>query len=208
MYKVKIKCEGIKPLIMHPKTEEIKEAIRTGKPLDTAKVTDIPPEKEAAQKIIMKDGVIGIPSEYFLGSLRIAGTNPIYRKALNLSAKVAKSWVSSLISVEEEFLPLTDLPEENAWELDKRAVPNPSKPGGTIISCRPKFKKWGFEVTLNVHELLKPSLLKKLVEEAGLFIGVGAARSLGFGRFRPVKWEGLPEELEEESKKRRTKQPE
>lgn len=187
MLRIKLGCTGTSDLLMDPKTPEILEAIRTGirKP-DTVKITGESKKETAEKKLIETNGHLGIPAIYFTMSLINAGKNKKYKKEMNLTTSDG-SFVTSLMSIEENFLVLVG---DGKWIVDERPVP--TRPGCSQVNIRPRFPKWGFEATLAVNdEMLSEKIAKKLVEEAGVFIGVGAARKLGFGRFKIAKWEKI-----------------
>lgn len=206
MITVKLTCEGRKPLLTHPKTEEIMDNIMySKKSMKTPALTGESP-KQIAERSLIKDenGVIGLPSSYFINSLLKQGRNTKYKKMLGLSTSDG-SFVTSIISCEEEFLPLTG---SLKWEVDKRPVP--TKSGGSQVCIRPKFCDWGFVVTLTIEDsfgveaesededgeknntpLVGEEFVKKFIEETGFFQGLGAGRKLGFGRFKIVKWEKI-----------------
>lgn len=192
MLKIKIEVIGEKPLVMDPKTEEVMEQIRGNlKRPTTPQFTGLTVQQEAEKKIIRdngkKDGVIGIPALYLRECIRnMSKMDKKYAKILGFtSPRQVGSIITSLIDVEEEFLPLTG---SLKWQVDKR--PFTTNRGVGQVNVRPKFPEWGFKATLRINEnILKAEVAKRLVEEAGLCVGVGTARPLGFGRFKIVKWE-------------------
>ena len=63
-----------------------------------------------------------------------------------------------------------------------------------ITRTRPAFKKgWQVDFTLvsQVPEHITPDFLRKLVDNAGMLIGLGDFRPT-YGRFKVVNWEVLP----------------
>lgn len=55
------------------------------------------------------------------------------------------------------------------------------------MRCRPKFDTWSLEFdAVVITEVLDESSLRMIVEEAGVYHGLGDGRRIGFGRFRAV----------------------
>lgn len=199
MIKVTVECIGTKPLMMHPKTEEIMDNIRTGVSKPSAAKMGGQTVKEEAEKCLIRNenGELGLPWIYFLMSMKSAAKNRKYKKALGLTTYDG-SFVTSVLEPENEFLLLTG---NKQWVPDKRPVP--TKTGGSQVCIRPKFKDWGFRAVITINDGLLgkdvDKVFKTLIAEAGAFIGLGAARPLGFGRYKIVSWEVLERVEEGES---------
>lgn len=189
MIKIRFETKGTSDLLLDPKTEEILEAIRTGVKIPSGPKISGETKDDTARKkadALTRGNKILLPSIYLKMSLINAGKNKKYKKELGLSVGDG-SFVPSLMIIGEEFLPLLG---SEKWETDQRAVPN--KAGSSNVNVRPRFKDWGFSATLIINDdILNEKIARKLVEEAGVFMGVGAGRKLGFGRFEIVKWEKI-----------------
>lgn len=189
MIKIRLEAKGTSNLLLDPKTNEILEAIRTGNKIPSGpKITGETKEDTARKKAdaMTRGGQILLPSIYLKMALINAGKNKKYKKELGLSTSDG-SFVPSLMIISEEFLPLLG---SGKWETDQRAVP--TKTGGSQVNIRPRFNDWGFNATLIINDdIFNEKVARKLVEEAGVFMGVGAGRKLGFGRFEIVKWEKI-----------------
>ena len=78
------------------------------------------------------------------------------------------------------------------WEYDDRQCVCIMR--SAITRTRPAFKKgWQVDFSLIslVPDLVTPDFLRKLVDNAGLLIGLGDFRPT-YGRFRVVHWEIVP----------------
>lgn len=78
------------------------------------------------------------------------------------------------------------------WEVDSRSAVIPAT-GGRIMVYRPRFDSWSLSFSLVVdEELFNDQLVRRLVDDAGSKIGLGAfrpARKGPFGRFKVSLWD-------------------
>ena len=79
--------------------------------------------------------------------------------------------------------------DQKTWYIDARWGRNPSTRGAVWV-VRPRINKWELDFTINVllDELIPIDIVKKVLEYAGLYIGVGAWRPK-FGRFSIDKFD-------------------
>ncbi|MBP9855702.1 MAG: hypothetical protein KBC48_00120 [Candidatus Pacebacteria bacterium] len=184
---VKVKIKGVSPYLMNPMTEDILDELRTGNRAPIMK--DRPVEEISQRKLCTESGKIGIPVENLLACMAEAGRKVKHGKDQISTAKTTTMY--SLLSVEETFLPFTNLvPENDGWIVDKRR--GRLKDGTAVCIVRPKFMSWGFEFTLTIDgNGVSPDTIKQLVKCAGN-IGLGDFRPSckgPFGRFTIESWE-------------------
>ena len=132
-------------------------------------------------------GFICIPGRYITRAITEAGRNfqdPRSKK------KMAKDLVQAAVMCDELLSPILINGEPvKTWEYEDRQRVCIMR--SAITRTRPAFKK-GWEVDFSlvslVPDLVTPDFLRKLVDNAGLLIGLGDFRPT-YGRFRVIRWE-------------------
>jgi hypothetical protein len=185
---VEVTCEGLKPLLMNPATEELLNQLRNKTP--SPKRTDWSPEDEARTKLYRDvDGRVGIPA-LNLNSCLIEAGRMVKNGAKQLST--AKSTIiPSFLSINSLFLPFNGDPK---WVADMRRGRNPNG-GEMVVLVRPRFDDWSFDFTLEVDDdEINLNVVRSLVETAGKKVGLCDFRPAckgPFGRFAVTKWAPL-----------------
>lgn len=175
-------CVGRTPLLMDPMSEEVivRDLILGGRP---GKDTTTPIRDRAAVKIYRsEEGKIGLPAGMLFASLRGAGRKVKVGPRATLTKYDGETALPAILTIREMFLELKH-PEvkdfEEAWKVDVRRGQLAS--GTTCGIVRPKFDKWGFEVTIDVDytglDGLTEGHIKELFRKSG--------RNTGLGSFRP-----------------------
>lgn len=184
---VRVTCEGTRPLLMEPMSEETLEHLRRGTRPPGKK--DIEPQKEAEGKLYRdpETGKLAMPADNFWASMVQAGTLVSYKGKRNIS-NAEESLLPGVLNIKEEYLPFTD---GDGYRVDKRRGRLDN--GTTICIVRPLFPKWGFRATLEIDDkFIGVEKIRELVETAGRFKGLGGFRKKGrFGRFQITSWEVL-----------------
>jgi hypothetical protein len=184
---IRATCEGISPILINAATDELLDQLR-GR-IRVVKDRDATLEEEAAKKLYVNttgQPGDGIPALNLFSSMIIAG-----RKVKNGRTQVSTASTSTLpgfLAIQESFL-LFD--EDETWVADKRRGTNPN--GGEMVCIvRPRFDKWGFDVTFELEDSeASPTIVKEILRVSGNFIGLGdfrPAKRGPFGRFRIVEW--------------------
>jgi hypothetical protein len=158
------------------------------------------PLEEATQKLYRENGRIYVPTRMFWKAMILACPN------INFGDKASSGIVPKAVEPAEEEFWLCD-PDtlgkkkirylgEKDWMIDSRAAINKlGKAPIAVIVHRPKFRKWGGLLTLEVDRDRIPekfdSQLTVILNEAGAF-GIGSGRkhkegsewfSIGMGKF-------------------------
>jgi hypothetical protein len=174
METVKVKIEGIAPLLMNrfavvaPDDEKAKR-----------RDEGFSVEKDA-EKALYKDDGIGCyaPSSWIEASLREAAKE--FKGKGRASQKMT---ILSSVFVDPDKIPLN---KKTYDEIDVRPVVIQRN---RIVKGRPKFNKWELSFTLSYDEKrIKKDTLKQILEEAGATKGIGDYRPK-FGRFKVVKFD-------------------
>jgi len=170
VYKVKIR--GIKPLLMHNPVGNISN-------VPTRRRSEIPDPEKEAESYLYKDpeGNICIPAYMIKACIRSAGRN--YRVKQRYSTYA--SMIRAGIDIEPEYIPL----KHNGWMVDVRPV---VVKGNRILRARPRFDEWELEFKLINKDpaILKFDIIKKILEDAGKYYGLGDYRP-EFGLFEVIE---------------------
>jgi len=167
VYQVRI--VGVRPLLMNSPSAFIgdKPTLRRGEHLD--------PKTEAELRLYKdEEGNIVIPAYMVKACIREAGRNYRVRGRCSTFA----SMIRAGIIVQPEMIPL----EHNGWVVDVRPVVVQKQ---RILRYRPRFNKWAlnFEVVNLDPTVIHADILRKILDDAGKFCGLGDYRP-EYGLFR------------------------
>jgi hypothetical protein len=132
-------------------------------------------------------GILYIPSEHIKGSLINAGS--FIKAKVGNSSKSMTNIVAGMFYVQPEKLPISQV-----FEIDKRSAVN-TNIKARVITIRPKWKDWktSFKIIVD-NDTITSSTVKKLVEYAGQYVGIGSFRPQhkgAFGRFTITKFQEI-----------------
>jgi hypothetical protein len=117
-----------------------------------------------------------MPSEHIRSALIEAGKY-IKAKVGNANRNMSNI-VAGMFYILEEQIPLPD-----DFLVDKRSAVNQNVKA-RIITIRPKWKNWKASFTLAVdNDTLTNETIKKIVEFAGSYVGIGSYRPINKGQF-------------------------
>ena len=196
MRTAKVKCVGVKPILMDPMTDEVLEGLRTGVRPNVRR--DRPALDVARERIYRENGdksSIGLPSEMLFASLVAAGRN--VKNGKKQVSTASTTTLPDFFSIQDLFLPFSNVKkgkkEGESWKVDKRR--GRLKDGTAVCIVRPRFDKWEFEVIVEYDEKkADESIIKDLFANAGSAQGLGAFRPNckgPFGRFKVASWKEL-----------------
>lgn len=168
-----VRIKGTRPLLMHaPVGLGDNPSLRRGEHL--------PPEKEA-EMYLYKDsqGNIVVPAINIKACLRDAGRN------YKISGRKTTYGAAIKAGIDIEPAPYVPL-KHNGWEVDIRPV---VVQRNRILRARPRFDEWELEFTIvnKDPQVLLKDTMKKVVEDAGRWIGLGDFRP-EFGLFEVVEF--------------------
>lgn len=183
MKKIEVEIKGETPYLMHAfsmKKAEDKETIRPG-------VGDYSGEIEESL-YRLPDKKIYVPSTQIQGCLMEAGKN------FQIPGK-RKSTYSGLIGGLVMITPDAIVMSPQTFTIDSRAVVVPATKG-RVVRNRPKFTDWSLKFVIeNLEpEQIPNSTLKKILDYAGSYVGIGdfRPRKKGpFGRFIVSKFKEM-----------------
>lgn len=170
MKEVKVELTGITPLLMH----NIAGADLEGK---SRKATKVYKDDEEAEKSAywMKDGkkrVLCVPSRCVYACIRTASG---YFKTKGRSMKPI---IAGSVRIEPENISLgTD-----KYEIDKQSV---VVQRARILRVRPKLSNWklNFKIIYNEEYIPDPDVIKKILEEGGVKVGLLDFRPANGGQY-------------------------
>ncbi len=192
MTTIKVKIEGVTPLLMNRFTEAAERAVSGSHKSSLGSGDKGTPREQASPKCYVdKDGFLFIPGPNAFRCIIDAGK---YLKAGKSKVTTQKSsLVPSFLAIEELECPLSVEGERTKhFEVDSRSVVIPAT-GGRIMAHRPRMDKWTLSFTLTLDEKeADEKLVRTLVDYAGSKIGLGdfrPDRKGPFGKFKVVLWE-------------------
>jgi hypothetical protein len=167
MKKIKVRIEGISPLLQHRFPEEDAETeIKT----KNRQNNEADVEKSLYR---LPDGTIYQPATHIISALKRGG---VKFQIKGSGKQTYKNIIGSgAVTIEPDAIPH----KNQNWEVDSRPVVNPST-RGRVIRKRPVLKNWSLQFVFDVDEDEIPiAVLKEILDRTG--------RSVGIGDFRPEK---------------------
>lgn len=197
---VEIVVEGKSPLLMDCMSDEDIEHTLIRKERKPP-VTDKPLNEMCNAKIYRhpETNQIVVPATVIIGALKNAGKKVKVGRG-GITNGSGGTELFSFLTLEEEYYPLQGTVDsetkEVAWKVDLRKGNMGTGPKTTAVGIvRPKFEHWSLKVTMNVDldgmEGITLETVRKLVEIAGLRVGIGSYRPQKggpFGRFTVKEW--------------------
>lgn len=176
MVKVKVKVNGVAPLLMNKFTDTSQDPAQTNRGKKQYN-----PAEEAEKKTYRDEkGKLYIPSTHFKASMVKAGAD-----IKHSGRKTCKEFIKAGIFIEPEQIIL----DQQEYEVHSEPVVIQR---ARVMSWRPKFKKWScsFVIEIADSEMLNPTLVKQVLEASGKYKAVGDHRP-EYGRFTVEKFETI-----------------
>ncbi len=166
---IKVKIEGVSPLLMNKFTVTQQKSTRAKKVYD--------PKEESERKTYRTDkGKLCLPGNHFKASMIKAGTD-----FKMVGKKTYKEYVKAGVFIEPELIVLT--PQKYTIHEEPVVIAR-----ARVMSWRPRFDKWSCEFVIEItDEMINSSTLKEILEAAGKYKGVGDHRP-EYGRFEVVEY--------------------
>lgn len=174
-----ITIKGITPLLINRFHEEAQE--EASSQIHSRKER-LSPEEDAKGRLYWTEQTGNyFPAENLRQSLIAAGSRH------KIGRKAASYDLAAALYIAPFCLPIT-----GGWKVDTRPVVIPATKG-RILRHRPIFDEWEITFELNTDErLVDVDFVKKIVQDAGDYIGIGdfrPARKGVHGRFTVVNWQ-------------------
>ena len=186
VYSARVRLQGTQDILFHRWNDEDIRNKSEAKKGSEEKKRDNP----EAYVYRNDEGYICIPGRYIVRSVVEAGRNFQDPRS---KRKMAKDLVQAAVIADEMLSPiLVNGEATKEWEYDDRQRVCIMR--SAVTRTRPAFRKgWQVDFTLVslVPDLVTPDFLRKLVDNAGLLIGLGDFRPT-YGRFRVTSWDIVP----------------
>ena len=189
-FSVNVRIQGVQDILFHRwSDEDVAEKAAAEKGAGVKK-TDF------VENYIYRneDDYICIPGRYLMRAMQEAGLR--FQDPSVTKMKTARDLVKAAIMTEEIYSPiLVGGKPTKDWDYEDRQRVCIMK--ASVTRTRPAFKKgWEVKFTLTnqTPQFLPDELMRKLVDTAGLLIGIGDYRPT-YGRFKVTHWEVMPSAL-------------
>lgn len=185
---VRVKIDGVTPLICNKFTDEAALKASNGSCGSSAAGDRGTPLEIAESKIYVGlNGKPMIPQPNLLRCLVDGGR--FHKNGRSQITTKESSMLYACLDIQGAEIPLV---HKQPWKVDSRPVVIPSTKG-RILAHRPMFDDWTLEFTIDLDEtMVRPKLLRQIVDDAGKRIGLGdfrPARKGPYGKFCVVKWQ-------------------
>lgn len=191
MVRVRVKVRGTRPLLQHyfgPGAIPLEKGEKTG-------VAGNDPEEWRRTCMVAEDGELYVHGTYVFGCLRDAARHTKKGKGS------VQPYLAATLQVEETTIPLgrhmpEGGPKHNAYAapvyVDVRGCRNPSTKARNVryrLACAP-----GWEATFTLawdRTVVAREVMRSVLNDAAVLVGLGNGRSIGMGRFAVLAWEEL-----------------
>lgn len=189
MVRARITIRGTRPLLQHafgPESIPLEDEERTGRAGND-------PEEWKKSRLVSDDGELYVLDSYVFGMLRDAA------KHTKKGRGSFQPFVAATLQVLESVIPLgrkmpEGLPKHNAYGepvyIDVRGCRNPSTKARNVryrLACSP-----GWEATFTLlwdKTVVGREVMRAILNDASVLVGMGDGRSIGMGRFEVLSWE-------------------
>lgn len=186
MISIKIKIDGVTPLLVHAFTDEAQMSATSGARVATSGDRGTPHEQAAASLYLNEDGQPIIPQPNLFRCILDAGK--FFKAGKSKVTTIKSSLIPACLSIDALAIPIL---HEEDWTVDQRPVRIPST-GGRIIRYRPCFHDWALAFTAELDtDIISANLFREIVDAAGKRIGLGDFRpdcKGPFGKFVVTEW--------------------
>lgn len=191
MVRVQVTVRGTRPLLQHGFGEDaipLQKGERTG-------VAGNDPEEWRKTMLVTPDGELYVPDSYVFGCLRDAAKHTKKGKGSYQALVAATLQIEEPAVMLGRRMPAGD-PRINAFSdpvyIDRRGVRNPSTKGRNVRYRLACSKGWEVTFTLAWDKTVVPrDIMRIILKDASVLVGLADGRSIGYGRFEVLKWEEL-----------------
>jgi len=186
MLRIAVTIEGLSPYMPHRFNEAAEQQVSGG--VSAVSSLDRGNPREIAESFLYKDkdGNPVITQPALFGSIMQAGK--FHKLGKSKITTQQTSLVPGYMAVVGAYFALE---HNQPWRVDSRPVRIPAT-GGRIIQHRPMFDDWKTTFEIEVFDGgFSEKLVRQLVDDAGLRIGIGDLRPEKkgpFGRFKVIGW--------------------
>ncbi len=189
MRHIQVTITGITPLIVNRFHEEAQLESSSGV---HSRREQLPPEKDARNRLYILETPAGAPEAYYFPAENIRQSIINAASRHKIGRKSATSDIAAAVYLEPFAVPL-----QGGWTVDTRPVVIPAT-RGRVLRHRPIFNDWKLTFILQADEqLIDMKLLRRIVDDAGNYVGIGdfrPARKGPYGKYRVDSWELIADE--------------
>ena len=186
MLRISVTIEGLSPYMPHRFNEAAEVSVSGGTSPTSSLDRGTPLEVAQSFLYTDKEGKPIILQTAIFGAIMSAGK--FHKLGKSKITTQQTSLVPGYMTVTDAYFPIV---YEQPWRVDSRPVRIPST-GGRIMQHRPIFDDWKTTFEIEVFDGgFSEKLVRQLVDDAGLRIGVGDLRPEKkgpFGRFKVINW--------------------
>jgi len=186
----KIHIKGTRPFLWNRFSED-------SIPLERVEKKGVPgnnPEEWKKSVLMQENGQLYVEPSYFFGCIRDAAIHTkMGRGSIQKQVASTLQITDEIILVKDRLVPLNQEisrdPNQPVY-LDVRSVRNPSTRGRNIRYRVAASKGW--EMEFNIFwdlSIVETRQMEAVLNDAGQLVGIGDARSIGFGRFDVLKFQ-------------------
>lgn len=184
--KISVTIQGTSPLLMNRFTEEAELSVSSTTKKATKASKGTPREQAEKKAYVDEKGVLFLPGMNIYACIIQGGQFIKIGKAKATNSK--SSLIPAAMILEEERCTLGT----KKFEVDSRSVVIPAT-GGRIMAHRPRLDEWECSFTIDLFDpdILAPSDVRQIIDDAGKKIGLGdfrPSRKGPFGRFVVTAW--------------------
>ena len=167
---VDVEIKGIRPLLQNDSFDEDSIKTKSGKVYID--------KEEAEKRLIFGKGKTICQKASHLEACMVKSATDFKFKG----QKTFKDVVKAGVVVNPLFVPHLN----TSWEIDKQSV----KIGkARVPRCRPRFDDWNLKFEIQISDdRIEPITLKSILENAGLYVGIGDYRPR-YGLFEVTSWQ-------------------
>lgn len=186
--KIKIRIEGVTPLICNRFSDEAAEAATNGR-RNSSSVSDRGSPRDQAEKklYVGLDGqTLMIPQVNIVRSIVEGGR--FHKAGKKQVTTQRESMLFACFDIDGVEIPIE---HKDPWRVDVRPVVIPSTKG-RILAYRPIFDDWALDFVADLDtDMIGEKFLRDIVDDAGKRIGLGdfrPDRKGPFGKFKVTFW--------------------
>lgn len=172
-----VQVHGVTPLLVNRFHEDAQEEATGGVHVRKERLA---PQQDAEDRLYQNESGCYFPAENLRQSVILAASRT------KIGRRAATTDVAAALFITPFALPIA-----GEWHVDSRPVVIPAT-RGRILRHRPMFDEWTIEFTLQIEtELLDASTVRKVLDDAGNYVGIGdfrPAKKGPYGRFRVDSW--------------------
>lgn len=194
MVRMRVTIQGTRPLVQHrfgPDAIPLEKGEKTG-------VAGNDPEEWRRSCMVDEGGQLYIPGTYVFGCVRDGAKHTKKGRGSIQSMVAATLQVEEAVVLLDRHMPKNGDPPTAPTApvyIDICGVRNPATKGRNVRYRLACSKDWKCSFTLLWDKTIVPrDTMRAIMNDAGVLVGIGDGRSVGYGRFKVLSWEEVDAE--------------